>query len=1384
MKYHKQILLIFSIILILILSCGMVSAAEFEVGNIDSISSDANDIDISDSSIDVDLSDSSIDVDLSDSSIDVDLSDSSDESSSINLDEKVKAVSSNMSAPVSGKTFEDIQKAIDNADKGDTIELSGTYIGNGNGISINRDMTIQGDGSVVLDAKGLSSIVTVLNYNTKVTLKNINFKNSLGTALNWTSSEGYILNCNFINCYASSRGGAIYCDGMGGSILNCSFVNCSASERGGAIFWDNYYGSLLNCSFVNCSASEMGGAIFWDYKYSGLAVFNCANCSFVDCDASYNGGAMYISEYYQLNLANSSFLNCKSNSSSGGAISGSPYVSNCSFVNCSASESGGAINCGLSSRYSFVFNSSFLNCSSQEGGAVHRVADVLNCSFVNCSSNDGGAVYWAESIVNSSFINNSAFSYYNEEYDFYEDGFGGAVYHCLNVLDSTFINNSACSGGAVYYVNAMNCVFINNHALAQYYNHITFGGYGGAVGSAYNLINCNFTNNSASNEGGAAYTSYDSSRNVGNFSDYVWSNVINCSFINNSARYGGAISYDVDREYDELYGDYFDHYRCDIVNCSFVNNSALNQYVEASGYYSGGYGGAINNANEVRDCNFSNNIATYSGGAIDNAKEILHCSFINNSALGQYFEEYDYYSGGYGGAISTANEVANCSFTDNFARSDSIIAFDSLDSYSENKVRKYFTTSELEKPYYHTVEFKTLGGIFDCNLPENALNNYYDIELIGSELVLKSLASDDFDLILKISDKKYDPVYKKDYNGYNAYFDLSDLSEGNYSANIKLSNSTYVSKVLTTYCNIVDITVPIVIKTNFALSSSNVSKFYGGAEKYTVTLTKNNNPLAGEKVQITINNKTSTLTTNSKGQASVDLNLTPGTYEILSSYKSISLKSKLTVKSTVSISNYAGTYLNSKVSATFLNASGKALANTKVSFKVGPRTYTASTDKKGVAIASIDLGVGTYNVTAINPINNEPKTSKLTISKAKSTMTLSSTSNNGVVTLTASLSPSTTSGNVTFNIDDKNYTAKVNNSKAIQTITDLNTGNYTVKANYSGDNNLNSSSASTKVSVKKAIPTKIIYEDMKTGIVPKSEGRIGNYFCVKLVDDKDKAISGVPIKIGFNGVIYNRTTNTEGGARLQINLVKEDLYTFAICFLGDDDYQAAFEVAKINVSKSYPKPNKANSTTTASSINATQHESRLKTYINYSNMDTKSVLKVEGRVGKYFVVKLLDNNKKALADAPIKIGFNGVIYNRTTNATGEAKLQINLLKPTLYTFAISYLGDSKYQASFEVAKITVKAQTPKLTSSSKTFKASAKTKSLSAKLISERGTPISGQKVTFTVNGKTYTGKTNAKGVATVNISLNKKGTYSCTVKFAGIAGASAKSTKISVKIS
>ena len=194
---------------------------------------------------------------------------------------------------------------------------------------------------------------------------------------------------------------------------------------------------------------------------------------------------------------------------------------------------------------------------------------------------------------------------------------------------------------------------------------------------------------------------------------------------------------------------------------------------------------------------------------------------------------------------------------------------------------------------------------------------------------------------------------------------------------------------------------------------------------------------------------------------------------------------------------------------------------------------------------------------------------------------------------------------------------------------------------------------------------------------------------------------------------------------------------------------------------------------------------RKATFIKYSDMVTNAVdYYNEGRVGEYFKWTLVDAQGKPIANKPMQIGFNGVIYKMTTDKNGKAQLQINLGYKGDYTFAITFLGDDSYNASFVVAKIKVNPQKPTLTVPNKSYKASAKTKTLTATFKSVKGKLIAKKKVTFTVNGKTYTAKTNAKGVITVKVSLNKKGTYKFTAKFAGDSTYSAikKTGKLTIK--
>ena len=77
-------------------------------------------------------------------------------------------------------------------------------------------------------------------------------------------------------------------------------------------------------------------------------------------------------------------------------------------------------------------------------------------------------------------------------------------------------------------------------------------------------------------------------------------------------------------------------------------------------------------------------------------------------------------------------------------------------------------------------------------------------------------------------------------------------------------------------------------------------------------------------------------------------------------------------------------------------------------------------------------------------------------------------------------------------------------------------------------------------------------------------------------------------------------------------------------------------------------------------------------------------------------------------------------------------------------------------------------QKPTLTVPAQSYKASAKTKTLTATFTSAHGDKIAKQSIKFTVNGKTYSAKTDDKGVAKVNVSLTKKGTYVVKAQYGG----------------
>ncbi len=167
------------------------------------------------------------------------------------------------------------------------------------------------------------------------------------------------------------------------------------------------------------------------------------------------------------------------------------------------------------------------------------------------------------------------------------------------------------------------------------------------------------------------------------------------------------------------------------------------------------------------------------------------------------------------------------------------------------------------------------------------------------------------------------------------------------------------------------------------------------------------------------------------------------------------------------------------------------------------------------------------------------------------------------------------------------------------------------------------------------------------------------------------------------------------------------------------------------------------------------------------------------------VVVKLTSNSQPLASKDINITLNDVLYQKTTDDKGQVTLNVKLTKGT-YNVGFSYAGDENFTGCNGTSKVTVKSPTKttlKISDKYINYRQGLKNAFI-VRLLDVNGNAIKNQVVTFKVNGKTYTAKTNKNGYATVYLTGLKKGTYKVKYSFAKNAPylSSSGSYKIKVK--
>ncbi len=846
---NKKIILI-AILLISLLSLSAVSAAEDATSDI----ATASDETILDESID-----------------DASIGDSNDDELILNSDDGKTTLNANETTI---GTFTDLNDAINgNDDSSISLSRDYRYVNDdpfSDGVHISRDVTINGNGHTI-DGSDSARIFYVDSGS--VTFKNLNFINGHvfgaydkgGAVVGGTS-----INCNFTHNLAS--GGAA----EGGAMYSGTAINCTFNQNEG-----HYAGAMYRCTAINCTFIQ-------NHARAGGAMEDCnaENCIFIGNHANSEGGAMY-----EGTATNCIFL---SNSGGNGNNGYGTTIENCILADSATlnvsdfitePHSGEKMLFTLTTDAGEILNNVPTTITlSKDGNQIGTftalsgegwATDLDDGTYTATLSVDGANVNSVAATIivspEKSFTdlnnaingNDNAVITLTHDYKYYD--MDSAFKNGISIDRSVTINGN---GHTIDGSNIARIFLVNNPNVII--RDINFkngkaSNYGGAIYGECNVINCNFTNNTAHEGGG------------------IWNaNATNCTFTQNTAVYGGAIGY-----YPNLGS---------ATNCNFINNI-------------GDVGGAMYIGNAII-CNFINNTANIQGNALYKGNAIL-CTFENND--------------NYGTNIITPNLTAS-DFTTTYNYGEKFIftlatpdqIFDGVNtllSISKNGAVVNYTAPSGSG---WTVNLAPGTYIVELSVPNSNVDPIFRTITVAKNpaKITASAVTATYNvnkyLVIKLTDGKGKALskvkvtvtlgtaktYTTDTNG-QIKINVATLVPKTYTATIKYAGNAYYVAASKS--------VKVVVKkaTPKMTAKAKTFKVKVKTKKYTITLKTNKNKVMKKvKVTLKVNKKTFKATTNSKGVATFKItNLKKkGKYTATIKfagnkyYKALSKKAKITVK--------------------------------------------------------------------------------------------------------------------------------------------------------------------------------------------------------------------------------------------------------------------------------------------------------------------------------------------------------------------------------------------------------------------------------------------------------------------------------------------------------
>ena len=387
---------------------------------------------------------------------------------------------------------------------------------------------------------------------------------------------------------------------------------------------------------------------------------------------------------------------------------------------------------------------------------------------------------------------------------------------------------------------------------------------------------------------------------------------------------------------------------------------------------------------------------------------------------------------------------------------------------------------------------------------------------------------------------------------------------------------------------------------------------------------------------------------------------------------------------------------------------------------VNGKEYTVKvTDGKGIATGD-KLAAGTYAFAAVwagdDNYNIVTENGDFKVNKIDSSVVVNV--NNIKVGEDAVISvklASDATGEVVITVNGEDYTAAIENGKAVKTISGLKADDYTVTVKYAGDNNYNEATADAEFSVSKI-------SDYNMDIsVPEIKEGVNSTIGVDLPKDATGTVT-----VEIDGKKY--TANViDGTANVIVSGLSAGDYNITTVYSGDAKYDSMTKKGNVTVI-----PN----------INV--------------NLDVSDV-EMFYHDGTRLIAKLTDFQGKPIVNATIYFSINGVIYAKTTDANGTASMGLNL-DSNVYPVTVTYNGSAFYSKISKNITVTINSSII----ADDLVKMYQNATRFYAKFMGSDGKVLANTQVKFNINGVFYTKTTNNDGVADLGIML-RPGTYILT---------------------